>query len=129
MDRPNERRVRLPKDPGPERRVNIRFPIDLEVSYSVRSRHAPTESGSGQLIDLSSSGLRFTAQRPLEPGLRLDLAINWPVLLDGRVQLRLIATGVVVWSNETETALRIQHCGFRTRGAGLKAAPPLNGTA
>ena len=45
------------------------------------------------------SGLRFVAQGPpLEPGLRLDIAINWPVLLDDHVQLQLIVTGVVVRS-------------------------------
>jgi hypothetical protein len=124
MDRPSERRVRLPKDPGPDRRASVRFPLTLEVHYSVSHRCAPVETGSGQIIDLSSSGLRFAAQGPLEPGLKLDVAVNWPVLLDGRVQLQLIVTGVVVWSSGTETALRIQRHDFRTRSVGLKAASP-----
>jgi hypothetical protein len=96
----------------------------LEVRYSVLHRCAPVETGSGQIIDLSSSGLRFAAQRPLEPGLKLDVAINWPVLLDGRIQLQLIVTGVVVWSSGTETALRIQRHDFRTRRVGVKAVSP-----
>jgi PilZ domain len=124
MDRPSERRVRLSKDPGPGRRARARFPLTLDVRYSVSHRGAPVESGSGQIIDLSSSGLRFAAQRPLEPGLKLDVAINWPVLLDGCVQLQLIVTGVVVWSSGTETALRIQRHGFRTRSVGLNTALP-----
>ena len=73
---------------------------------------------------LSSSGLRFATQGPLEPGLKLDVAINWPVLLDGRVQLQLIVTGVVVWSSGTETALQIQRHDFRTRSVRLKATSP-----
>jgi hypothetical protein len=124
MDRPSERRVRLPKDAGPDRRASVRFPLTLDVRYSVSHRRAPLETGSGQIIDLSSSGLRFAAQGPMEPGLKLDVAINWPVLLDGRVQLQLIVTGVVVWSSGTDTALQIQRHDFRTRSVRLKAMSP-----
>jgi PilZ domain len=124
MDRPSERRVRLTKEPWPERRASVRFPLTLEARYSVSHCRAPVETGSGQIIDLSSSGLRFAAQGPLEPGLKLDVAINWPVLLDGRVQLQLIVAGVVVWSSGTETALQIQRHEFRTRSVRLKAASP-----
>jgi IstB-like ATP binding protein len=35
MDRPSERRVRLPKDAGPDRRASVRFPLTLDVRYSV----------------------------------------------------------------------------------------------
>jgi PilZ domain len=124
MDRPSERRVRLPKEPGPDRRASVRFPLSLDLRYSVWHTRAPVETGSGQIIDLSRSGLRFAAPGPLEPGLKLDVAINWPVLLDGRVQLQLILTGVVVWSSGTQIALRIQRHDFRTRSAGPKAASP-----
>ena len=117
-----ERLVRLPKDPRPERRASVRFPLTLDVRYSVSRRSV---SGSGQLIDLSSSGLRFAAQGPLRPaGLRLDVAIDWPVLLDGRIQLQLIVTGLVVWSSGTESALRILRHDFRTRSVRLNATSP-----
>jgi PilZ domain len=124
MDRPSERWVRLPKEPGPDRRASVRFPLNLELRYSSSYRRAPLETGSGQSIDLSSSGLRFAAQGPLVPGRKLDVAILWPVLLDEHVQLQLVVTGVVVWSSETETAMRIQRHDFRTRRLGLRAASP-----
>ena len=124
MDRPIERWVRLPKDPGADRRTSVRFPLTLDVRYSVSRRRAPAKTGSGQLIALSSSGLRFAAQGPLEPGLKLDVAIDWPVLLDGSVHLQLVVTGTVVWSSETETAVRIYRHDFRTRSVGLRAALP-----
>src|ERR1019366_1167826 len=116
--------VRLPKAAGPDRRASVRFPLTLDIRYSVSHGRAPLETGSGQIIDLSSSGLRFAAREPLEPGLKLDVAIIWPVLLDEHVQLQLVATGVVVWSSGTETALRIQRHDFRTLRVGLKAASP-----
>jgi c-di-GMP-binding flagellar brake protein YcgR len=122
MDRPSERRVRLPTEPAPDRRASVRYPLTLNVRYSVSRRRAPVEMCLGQLIDLSSSGLRFVGQGPLEPGLKLEIAINWPVLLDDHVQLQLIVTGVVVRSSGTEIALQIQRHDFRTRSVGLNAA-------
>jgi PilZ domain len=119
-----ERRVQLPKEPGPDRRASVRFPLSLDLRYSVSHRRAPLETGSGQIIDLSSSGLRFATQGPLEPGLKLDVAIIWPVLLDEHVQLQLVVTGVVVWSRGTETALQIKRHDFRTRSVRLKATSP-----
>jgi c-di-GMP-binding flagellar brake protein YcgR len=104
-----------PREPEPDRRASVRFPLALDVSYSVLHRRGSVEKGSGQLIDLSSSGLRFAAESALKPGLKLDVAIKWPVLLDERVQLQLIVSGVVVWSRGSEAALRILRHDFRTR--------------
>ena len=124
MDRPIERRVRLAKEPKSDRRASVRFPLTLDVRYSVSHRGAPVETGTGKLIDLSSSGLRFLAQGHQEPGLKIDVAINWPILLDGRVQLQLMVKGVVVWSSGTATALQIQRHDFRARSIRPNAASP-----
>jgi hypothetical protein len=122
MEHGSERQGRLPKDPDTERRASTRFPLALEVRYAVSGRRALMETGAGRTVDLSSSGLRFATQGPLEPGIKLDVAIDWPVLLNGGVQLQLVAKGEVVWSSRTETALRIQQHELRTRGVGLKVA-------
>ena len=117
-----ERAVRLPKGPELERRASLRFPLALEVRYSVSRRRRQVATGSGHVIDMSSSGLRFAIAGPLEPGLKLNVSIDWPVLLDGCVLLQLIVTGGVVWSSGTETALQIERAYFKTRSAGLKVA-------
>jgi hypothetical protein len=104
----------MPRLSGPERRNSVRFPLALEVhSFSRRRREVGTRLGN--MIDISSSGLRFATPGPLDPGRKLAVAIDWPVLLDGRVQLQLILAGRVVWSNATETAMRIERHEFRTR--------------
>jgi hypothetical protein len=72
---------------------------------------------------MSSSGLSFAADRALPIGQKLDLSIDWPVRLDGDVQLQLAASGVVVRSSGAVTALRIQRYELRTRRAGLKVVP------
>jgi hypothetical protein len=116
-----QRQVRRPKEAKLDRRASVRFPITLDLHHWISQRRTPLETDSGQLIDLSSSGLRFAAPGPLEPGLKLDVAIDWPVLLQGRVELQLIVTGTVIWSNKTETAMRIHRHDFRTRSTGPSA--------
>jgi hypothetical protein len=121
----SERRVRLPKVASPDRRASTRFPLTLEVRYAVSGRLPSVQTGSGRTIDLSSSGLSFTADGPLLVGQTLDLCLDWPVLLDGAIRLQLMMSGEVVRTNGTMTALQIRRHEFRTRRVGLKAVPPL----
>ena len=123
MDRQNTQRVRLLKGLNPDRRGSVRFPVNLELRYSVVGRCGPAENGSGRTIDMSSSGLSFTADTPLSVGLRLDVSIDWPVLLDGGVQLQIVASGVVVRTSGGDTAIRIERHDFRTRHAGPSLVP------
>jgi hypothetical protein len=123
MDGQLVRGSRLPTGPIAERRASIRFPLSLEVRYSVAGRRDLDVNVSGRTIDLSSSGLKFTADRPLSIGQKLELSIDWPVRLDGHVQLQLVLSGVVVRTIGAETAVRIERHEFRTQRAGLRVAP------
>ncbi len=123
MDSRITRRVRLLKGLDPDRRGSVRFPVNLEVRYSVVGHCVPAESGSGRTIDMSSSGLSFTADKPLSIGQRLDMSIDWPVLLDGGVQLQIVASGVVVRTTGAVAAIRIERHDFRTRRAGPSLVP------
>lgn len=112
--------MRLPKVASPERRASTRFPLAIEVRYALMGCRGQRETGSGQTIDLSSSGLSFTADRPLLTGQKLiKVAIDWPVLLDGGVQLQLVMSSVVVRTSGTTTALKIQRHEFKTRSDSL----------
>jgi len=105
----------MAKNPDAERRASTRYPMTLEVRYATSGRHAGVEMGSGRSIDVSSSGLRFTADRPLLAGQRLEVSIHWPVLLGGAIKLQLVIAGVVVRTNGSEVALQIHRHDFRTR--------------
>ena len=118
MDSHITRRVRLPNGLGSDRRAGVRFPVNLEVQYSVEGCRGPVETGSGRTIDVSSSGLSFTADRPLSIGQKLDLSIDWPARLDDDVQLQVVVSGVVVRTDGAVIALRIERHEFRTRRAG-----------
>ena len=117
MDSRTIRRTRLLQGLSPDRRGSVRFPVNLELRYSVVGHRRPAETGSGRTIDMSSSGLSFTADRPLSIGQKLDLSIDWPALLDGDVQLQLVVSGVVVRTDGAVTALRMDRHEFRTRRA------------
>ena len=120
MDSEIIRRVRLLQGLDAERRRGIRFPMDMEVRYSVVGNRRQAEIGSGRTIDMSSSGLSFTADTPLSI---LEVSIDWPVLLDGGVQLQIVASGVVVRTTGAVTAIRIERHDFRTRRAGPTVVP------
>ena len=93
------------------------------MRYTVTDQ-GPRTTGFCHTIDLSSTHLNFTADRPLLVGQRLEVSINWPALLDGGVQLQLILTGLIVRTNQSTTTLQIQRHEFRTRRLGPIPMPP-----
>ena len=123
MDRQIIRRVRLLQGLSSDSRSSARVPIDLEVRYRVVRHRGAARNGSGRTIDISNSGLSFTADTPLSIGQTLDVSIDWPVLLDGGVQLQIVASGVVVRTSGAVTAIRIERHDFRTRRAGPTVVP------
>jgi PilZ domain len=83
-----------------ERRSKVRYPLDL----SVRFRYFSGGSllfGVGRTADVSSSGVLVLSPRVLSPnelsvGVTVEMNIEWPPLLDGRISLQLFAVGWVV---------------------------------
>jgi hypothetical protein len=91
-----------------ERRAHIRFPVALEIRYSTSRPDAPVKMGKGQTIDLSSSGLRFSADRRLVVGQRITVYTDWPFSF-GDVKLQHVISGVVIRTIGTEVAIQIRH--------------------
>ena len=104
-----------PEQTNPERRLKSRYNLALELSYCVIGGSRCGEAGRGRTLDVSSAALRFAAERPLTAGGWMEIVVEWPTLLDGRIPLQLIATGVVVRTRGTETVVKIEHYMFKTR--------------
>ena len=102
-----------------DRRSSERFAIELDAQYRVLSAKSAEETGSGRTINMSSKGVLFMADHELVPGRRLELAISWPVQLDRKVPLKLIARGRVVRATNGCAALHIEQHEFRTH-SGVK---------
>lgn len=98
-----------------DRRGSDRFPIEREVRYKVLSKRSNEEAGSGKTINMSSSGVLFTAEHLLIPGKRIEVAISWPAQLNNTTPLKLVARGRVVRADDGCAALEIQQYEFRTQ--------------
>ena len=117
--------MRLPKVASPGRRASTRFPLAIEVSYALIGRREQRRTGSGQTIDLSSSGLRFTADRPLPAG---PLNISWEPDLWGGIRRQIESSAANAQASAADLAnTRLSLQGtlavifFQLRGLDLQA--------
>lgn len=101
--------------PSWERRSGDRFPIECELRHKWWS-HGQSDSGSGRTVNISSNGVQFVTASPPPPGARIEVSILWPAQLDGKCNLKLVATGRVVWSRGETAGIRIEKYEFRTAG-------------
>ncbi len=103
-------------DGRPERRTKRRFRLEQEVRYKMLFGQRIAETGSGITANISSSGIWFTTAAQLSPGMPIEVAMNWPVLLNDICPMKLMIYGCVVRSNEKGAAVAIERYEFRTQG-------------
>lgn len=107
-----------------ERRSRVRFPVELTVRYRSMGRRS-TVLGMGRTLNMSSGGLLIACEHELRTGVRLELNIEWPSLLDGSIPLQLVATGKVVRSAGSGFAVAFASYQFRTMGRRLQSMEEL----
>ena len=100
--------------PRSEQRRRVRYPISLEVEYRLLNGNQVEHVGLGKTKNMSSGGLFFEARDPLPADGLIELAINWPFLLDGVCRLKLVMRGRIVRSDTTGTAVKVTRHEFRT---------------
>ena len=106
-----------------ERRKRLRFPLNTELRYQIYGRgHDQPIRGTGQTQNISTKGLAFRADRPLERGLRLGVSMAWPATLDNQCMLRLVFEGVILRTFGNLVVLTIERPDFRTAGKSTGAA-------
>jgi hypothetical protein len=98
-----------------ERRRSSRFPIEREVRYKTLSQRSEVIQGAGKTLNISSSGVLFTADHELPVGTRLEVSISWPAQLNEKCLLNLVARGRVTRQDGSNLALQIQQYEFRTQ--------------
>jgi hypothetical protein len=106
-----------PEQNDQDRRHSDRFPIEREVRYRVLSKRSGEETGDGKTLNISSSGVLFSAGHILLPGRRLELSISWPAQLNNKCALKLVARGRIVRFEEGLAAMEIQQYEFRTQSS------------
>jgi c-di-GMP-binding flagellar brake protein YcgR len=100
----------LPGAKSSERRDSERFSIAREVCYRMVNKRRDNETGNGKTINISSSGVLFASDCLVRIGERVELSISWPVRLDNKHALKLVALGKVVRFEPGRVAMQIlQH--------------------
>jgi len=102
---------------GGDRRSDRRYNLALGVRWNLLYRKKVVDSGIGRTVDLSSGGILFEAGLRLPAGLKVCLAISWPVLLHESTQMQLIVEGRIVRSTAAGVAIRTTQHEFRTATA------------
>jgi hypothetical protein len=100
-----------------ERRARRRFPIGQDVCYKYLSGHGVSDKGVGKVLNVSSSGVRFTTERTLSIGKSVEVTVEWPALIDNRCLMKLVIEGWVVRSDSNSAAVKIERYEFRTRAS------------
>jgi hypothetical protein len=96
-----------------ERRGKQRFVVDLTVHFRLSIKGFPSRWGTGTVHDMSSSGVSFRSRRQLPVGGHLELIIDWPCVRADKHPITLHATGLVVRSSGSKTAVQIPSHRFR----------------
>jgi hypothetical protein len=85
-----------------------RFPISTPVKYIVEK-----VVGEGVTCNVGSDGLLMKTKCVLPQGRSIELSLDWPAMLDGRLPLRLDIMGKILWSNVRGTAVEILSYQYR----------------
>jgi len=104
-----------------ERRSAVRYPIVLNARYQALRKRS-SDAAAGKTVNISSHGLLVVSEHKVPVGVRLEVLVEWPALLDGAIELLLVATGKVVRVRESSFALELSRYEFRTTKRRLKSA-------
>jgi hypothetical protein len=114
--------VRLLEKHDADKRLHQRYPIILNVEYKVLIKGRVERFGSGRTRNISSGGIFFEVDEVLPAQGKIELAMDWPFLLEGVCALKLVMRGRIVRSDTEGIAVKIAHHEFRT--AGTRPRPP-----
>ena len=71
-------------------------------------------SGEGRTLNISSCGILVERPHQLSLGAVLEMRIDWPSLLDGKVALQLVVVGRVIRCERSRFAAILHQYQFRT---------------
>ncbi len=106
-----------------ERRAYRRYELRLPVQYRVSQRGQVSRVGTGTTYEISSDGLSFRTRKPLPVGAHIEMTIDWPARYGDLYPIDLQATGFVVRSEKTRTAVRMTSRKFRVASAPEQSVP------
>ena len=106
---------------GPQHRTVIQGPprqysIPLRLGYKATAKHGQVY-GFGKTRMISNKEIIFAAGDGLKPGMKAEIVVAWPCLLDDRIRLQLVLQVTITGSHDVVAEGRISTHNFRTRRA------------
>ena len=92
-----------------DRRSFDRFAIERDVTYTILDTKYGNEVGVGKTVNMSSTGIRFSSEHFLLPGVGVQLMINWPSIAKVKAPGKLFAQGHVVGCSNGTAFMEIQN--------------------
>ena len=97
-----------------DRRLHRRYPISLDVRYTVGNAGSELQVTDGRIINLSSGGVLFETEGVVPVNARIELSISWPSRARHQIQLELRAAGETIRVEGRHVALKFDKCVFHT---------------
>ena len=102
---------------GNGRRSDRRYSVDLPLQCKLVGSN---QTVNGRVLDISCAGLYFVSSECLPKTAKVELSIDWPVLLNGVCRMQLRGYGRIVRSDSNGNAVAVSRFQFYT--AGIRSA-------
>jgi len=116
----------MKRQPQPDRREKRRFQIPLNVHFRLTSEGFTSRWGVGTIYNIGSGGLNLRCRREFPVGGRLEMIIEWPATQQGKHPVTLHATGLILRSRSTRSAVQLTSHRFQVES---HLAMPMGATA
>jgi PilZ domain len=103
-----------PRQPT-ERRQSTRFPIERRLYYRTLNRRGQILAGNGKTLNISSTGILFTADHKLPVGTSLEMNIEWPTELNAKELSTLLVVRGRVTREQDKGVFAVQIKGYKLR--------------
>jgi len=113
----------MPEAANRDRRSRSRYPVNLQLQYKLLKKDQVHRLGFGRTLNISSDGVLFEVDDELPEKGKIELALNWPFLLQGSCALKLVMRGRIVRRDRKTIAVRADSHEFRTAGRSLFEGP------
>jgi hypothetical protein len=97
-----------------ERRLAARYPVELSVRFRSLSPRSQF-SGVGRVVNASRGGVLVASENQVALDALVEMLLEWPCLLDGRIPLQLFAAGRIIRRGASDFVATIERYEFRTR--------------
>ena len=98
---------------NPDRRAHRRYPVSVNVNYTVVLPGGRVQTGSGVTLNLSEKGILFQAETVVPAKARIEFSIPWPMGSEDEVQLELHGRGETTRVDGERVAVRVKSSLFQ----------------